>query len=122
MSPHFSRSVTNVGDSHIVALRGELDVATAEGLFDWLTEVSGSTVVVDLSELTFMDSSGISVMIQAKNAFGDSFVITRPRPNIRRVFEITGLSDWLTDWDPEWLPATQYVDGEGAPLDEPPSS
>lgn len=78
MESMFSRSVTDVGDAHVVSLSGELDVATARGLLEWFTEIAGSTVVVDLADLTYMDSSGISVMVQAKKKLGDSFVLTRP--------------------------------------------
>lgn len=52
MHPTFSFSVTDVGDVHIVSLRGELDIATAGGLADWLVDVSGSLVVIDLGQLT----------------------------------------------------------------------
>ena len=34
-------------------------MSTAAGLVDWLVEISGSKIVIDLSELTFMDSSGM---------------------------------------------------------------
>jgi anti-anti-sigma factor len=106
MCPAFSFSVVDVGDVHIVSLRGELDMATAVGLEDWLVEVSGSTVVVDLDQLTFMDSSGIAALIGARNRMiekGDALVLTRPKENVRRVFGITGLTDWFSDWDPNWL-------------------
>jgi anti-anti-sigma factor len=59
----------------------------------------GSTVVVDLSDLS-MDSSGINVMVQAKTKLRDAFVLTRPQPNV--VLEITGLTDLIVDWDPAW--------------------
>jgi anti-anti-sigma factor len=68
MTPSFSRGVTDFGDLHLVALRGELDLASADGLVNWLLDISGSTVVIDLADLTFMDSSGIAVMIRAKNS------------------------------------------------------
>ena len=107
MAPAFSYSVVDRGDVHLVSFRGELDIATAEGLSDWLVAVSGSTVVIDMDQLTFMDSTGIATVIQARNRMienGDRLVLTRPRPNVRRVFEITGLSEWLSDWDPTWSP------------------
>jgi len=102
MEPVFSRSVVTVGDRQIATLRGELDLVTAEGLVEWLTGIAGSTLIVDLSELTFMSSSGITVMLQAKRQLGDGFVLTRPQPNVRRVFELTGLGDMFTEWDPSW--------------------
>ena len=95
MAPAFSYSVVDRGDVHLVSFRGELDIATAEGLSDWLVAVSGSTVVIDMDQLTFMDSTGIATVIQARNRMienGDRLVRSRPRPNVRRVFEITGLS------------------------------
>jgi anti-sigma B factor antagonist len=101
-SPLLSRSVTTSGDVNLVSLAGELDLSTAVGLLDWLVGVAGSKMVIDLSELTFMDSSGIAVFIQAKNELGDSVVLTRPQPNVKRVFEVTGLSDLCTAWDPGW--------------------
>ena len=101
----FDRGVTDVGGVHVVSLKGELDVATAEGLADWLVDISGSSVVVDLSCLTFIDSSGISAMVVAHNRMkgaGDELVLTRPHPIVRRALEIVGLADWVVDWDPEW--------------------
>ena len=40
---------------------------SANGLTDALVELAGSTVVVDLSDLTFMDSSGIGALVRARN-------------------------------------------------------
>ncbi len=67
---------------------------------DWLVEQSGSTVVIDLSELSFMDSSGLTAFITAKNrieAAGDKLVLTSPQPNVLRVFEVTGLAELITE-------------------------
>ncbi len=103
----FSRKVTNNlgGAVHVVSLQGELDMATAEGLAEWLVGISGSTVVVDLSELTFMDSSGITAIVMARNQMlemGDDLILTRPHPNVERALEVVGLGAWVTDWDPAW--------------------
>jgi anti-sigma B factor antagonist len=106
MGPTFSFSVIDVGDVHVVSFRGDLDIGTANGLADWLVEVSGSTVVIDLDHLTFMDSSGIATLIEANNRIsknGHTLVLTRPQENVRQVFEVTGLTDWLSAWDPNWL-------------------
>ena len=80
-------------------------MATAESLADWLASVANSTVVVDLSELTFMDSSGITALVKARNRMaeeGNDLIFTRPHPIVRRVLEVTGLTGWLVDWDPRW--------------------
>jgi anti-sigma B factor antagonist len=102
MTPQLSRSVTDVGGTRVVSLHGELDIATGDGLLDWLLENAGSTLVIDLDGVSFMDSSGIRVIVQAKNRLGDSLVLARPRRNVRLVFEVTGLDNWFSDWDPAW--------------------
>ena len=106
MTPEFSVSIRNIPDFHILALHGDLDMASAPGLADVLKEIAGSTVVVDLSDLTFMDSSGISALVVARNQMeaegkGD-LVVTRPEGILRRVLEIVGLSEWIVDWSPAW--------------------
>ena len=45
MLPEFSITTRDLSDIHVVALRGELDVVSADGLADALVEVAGSTVV-----------------------------------------------------------------------------
>lgn len=105
----FSRRVSDVGEVHVVSLVGELDLATSEGLEDWLVEVSGSLVVIDLSQLTFMDSSGIATLVKARSKIeeaGSELRLTRPVPNVERVLEIVGLGDWVDDWDPAWAPGS----------------
>jgi anti-sigma B factor antagonist len=105
MSADFTRKVTTLGDVHVVRLQGELDLDTAEGLPEWLIEISGSTVVLDLSGLSFMDSSGISAIVQARIELGDNLVLSRPQPNVQRVLEITGLESWISDWNSDWVDA-----------------
>ncbi len=83
----------------IVAVSGEIDVATAPPLRERLQAQSASghsTVVVDLSAVSFLDSTALGVLVGAlkrcKEAGGDlPLVITEPR--ILKVFEITGLTD-----------------------------
>ncbi len=103
--PAFSRRVSDAGEVHVVSLVGELDMKTAEGLADWLADVAGSLVVVDLSQLTFMDSSGITALVKARAQIeqaGSELRLTRPTPNVERVLQIVSLSEWVDDWDPAW--------------------
>jgi anti-anti-sigma factor len=89
----------------VFSLSGELDVTTAQGLAGALTGPPGSLVVLELSGLTFMDSSGIGVIHAARRLTiknGGNLVLTRPSPQVHRVLEITGLDTWITDWVPEW--------------------
>jgi anti-sigma B factor antagonist len=104
--PEFSITVRHLPDLHVVLLHGELDVASADGLANSLFELAGSTLVVDLSDLTFMDSSGIGALVRARNriradGLGD-LELTRPGAIVRKALEIVGLNTWIIDWSPEW--------------------
>ena len=104
--PDFSFTARDFLDVHVVVLHGELDIVSADGLADALVEVAGSTLVVDLSGLTFMDCSGIDAFGVARNriqanGLGD-LVFTRPGPIVGRAVEIVGLDSWIVDWSPDW--------------------
>jgi anti-sigma B factor antagonist len=104
--PDFSITVRNLPGLHVVAMHGELDVASGEGLTDALIESAGSTLVVDLSGLTFMDSSGIGGLVRARNRIKadglGELVLTRPGAIVGKALEIVGLSAWIADWSPDW--------------------
>jgi anti-sigma B factor antagonist len=81
----------------VVRVRGEIDIASAPSLMEALDPLveAGAELVVDMSEVTFCDSSGLSVLVQCRERANGSgagplrLVITRP--SITRVFEVTGL-------------------------------
>jgi anti-anti-sigma factor len=72
----------------IVALRGELDVCTAEDGLSALTAPAGARVVVDLAELAFMDcyclGEIMAVRAQARRTGGD-LVLAGPQPAVLRL-------------------------------------
>ena len=79
----------------VLAFSGEMDLATAEGftsaLQPWIE--AGGPVTVDLSEVTFMDSTGIHAVIEAARALGDRgcIIIHGAHDGIQKVFELTML-------------------------------
>lgn len=81
----------------VVRLRGELDIATADTLRRGLRDARrdhGDDLVLDLTDLEFMDSGGLSVIVaffKAATAAGGGVALAAPRPVIRRTLEITGL-------------------------------
>lgn len=97
----FSITRSNDAAGVVLALAGELDVATAPELEELLNEIRGGNharVMVDLSELSFVDSAGVSVLIKAKReaeAAGSQFLLRRPTAQVHRVFALVGLVDWL---------------------------
>jgi anti-anti-sigma factor len=73
---------------------GEVESAVRSALGD-----HGRALVVDASELTFLDSSGISTMLQLRNLVVEerdgTFRLQDPTPVVRRTLEITGLLEVL---------------------------
>jgi anti-sigma B factor antagonist len=95
-----------VGDStHVVSLRGEIDAHTAPKLGSrlfGLAEDGARGVVVDLSHVTFMDSTGIGVLLNALrhlNVRRCQMVLVCPTERVMRPFEVTGLTGHLTIFD-----------------------
>jgi anti-sigma B factor antagonist len=78
-----------------IVLRGELDALRADGakvVVDQALEVGPEMVRFEMGDLTFMDSSGLAVLVHAANHV-DKVVLVRPSELISRVIQITGLSE-----------------------------
>lgn len=86
----------------VVALYGELDLAAADGLRNRLRtacDENAGRVVLDLSELTFIDSTGLSILVEYHNKTrqaGGGLILLDPRPAVVRILDITGLIERLT--------------------------
>lgn len=84
-----------------LSLRGEVDAHTAPSLRDALFErlAADSTVSLLMHDVTFMDSSGLRVVIEAtekaRAADGD-VVLVGPTTTVRRLVEVSGLAEHLT--------------------------
>jgi anti-sigma B factor antagonist len=83
------------GDTHVVELLGELDIAGAPSLEEELLRVEASdaqSIVCDLGSLEFIDSTGIRLLVMAADrSAGGRFTILRGPQQVHRVFEITDL-------------------------------
>jgi anti-sigma B factor antagonist len=81
-----------------VSVRGEVDVYTAPQLRERLYGVvaeGSSRVVLDLSAMTFIDSTGLGVVVGALKRLresGGDLVLRSPSRSTRKVLEITGLT------------------------------
>lgn len=85
------------GDVLVIALSGELDLATADGVDAELESAEASdvaSIVLDLSGLTFMDSTGVRLLIQAhtrSRAHEDRLILRRGPAAVQRVMELSGV-------------------------------
>ncbi len=95
----FQSNVSHMGGATVVALRGELDVASSQGLSDELVgliEAGATDLVIDLAELAFIDSTGLSAILRANRKLERGHLLLRePSPMVRQVLEITGLTGSL---------------------------
>jgi len=101
VSSDFAFDVADVDDDmHVVSLYGQLDLANADRVRDGLCAVAGSKVVVDLSGLQFLDSSGIAALLSARSRIverGNGFALRGAKGIVRRVLEVTGLEFLLVE-------------------------
>jgi anti-sigma B factor antagonist len=99
----FEASAAKLDDGvRVIAVRGELDLSTAPDLERPLEEAvsaGDASVLIDLTECEFIDSTGIALIVRAwqrldRAANGDGkgrVVICSDNDQVRRVLEITGL-------------------------------
>jgi anti-sigma B factor antagonist len=102
---HFEVRTLSEPERLVVTPVGELDIATVDQVRAAVAKRrEGAGLVLDLSELEFMDTSGIQVIVEsfrdAREA-GFTLSIVRADPQVQRVFEIAGLDTVLpfTDGD-----------------------
>lgn len=82
-----------------ISVRGELDLSTApelEGPLDRALESDEGSVLIDLSQCEFIDSTGIALIVRAWQRLnsgenGRALVLCSQNDQVRRVLEITGL-------------------------------
>jgi anti-sigma B factor antagonist len=114
----------------LVSASGELDLYSAGCLRARIEEadtVGADTVLVDLSEISFLDSAGLGVLVQETERLegrGHSLVLVTNDPRTRRVVEVTGLNrvlrtyatlqDALADLVPQPLTAAVRQRSPGA--------
>ena len=85
----------------VLPLAGELDVACATTAHKRLLHLDlrpGDELVFDMSELTFMDSTGIRLLLQARDMaiqHGAGFVVARGPESVMRVLALVGLDEQL---------------------------
>ena len=113
MQSNFSVDVREGEQAVVVDVRGELDLASSPALEQRLEsrEVrSAGLVIVDLRQLDFMDSTGLSVLVRAHQraaSNGQRFAVVRGPQQVQRLLTLTGVAERLTLADtPEELLAT----------------
>jgi anti-anti-sigma factor len=88
---------TGANGYQVVSVAGELDIATADQAYSYITEIIDgrpAPVTVDLSGVTFCDASGLGALARLARharAAGRQFMLTSARPSVLKIIRITGL-------------------------------
>jgi anti-sigma B factor antagonist len=93
--PKFSIEAT---ESDRLIVHGDIDLSTAPRLAEALS-TRGPNLDLDLGDCTFMDSSGISVLVHARSSEVPGLRITHVSAIVRRVLTLCGLAEILIDED-----------------------
>jgi anti-sigma B factor antagonist len=88
------------GGSLVLVVHGELDIVTSPLLDDALVgarRTDAASIEVDLLAVSFIDSTGLHVLIKHAQAEGGRRVrVTKASPQVRRLFELSGVGDCLS--------------------------
>jgi anti-sigma B factor antagonist len=94
---HVSIDITEARDHHVVvAIAGEIDVATAPHMAGVLRWYADCDVVVDLSAVTLLDASGMTVLIRTRKQLqqtGHSLRTTGEQDSVLTAMTVAGLVD-----------------------------
>lgn len=92
-------------DYALVTASGEIDAATADSVADAVSAALSDgfkTVVLDFSDVTFIDSTGLGVLVKshrAAEATDAMFAVVHPTPQTRKLIRVLGLDQLLHVYD-----------------------
>ncbi len=90
-------TLVHANGTAVIEAEGEIDMATVPELREFLNSLVGH-VVFDLAAVTFLDSTGIGVVVAARNrliAAGGDLLLRSPRGIVRTALETVGMADWI---------------------------
>jgi anti-anti-sigma factor len=99
---HFRVDVRGDDRATVLAVSGELDLASSAELEEALHNVNhagAELLILDLSELEFMDSTGLGVLVKANQRAqeaGRRFALVKGSPQVQRLLSLTGVADRIT--------------------------
>jgi len=99
---HFRLEVQSQGRAIVLSVSGELDLASSPALQEELQRAAASDsdlLIIDLRELDFMDSTGLSVLVRAHQRAeeqGRQLAMVKGPQQVQRLLSLTGVADRMT--------------------------
>jgi anti-anti-sigma factor len=98
VNAEFQVEVRREGSAALIAISGELDLASGPRLEEELSSLDPdvSLVVVDLRRLEFMDSTGLSIIVRAHQRLAEQdreLSLVRGSPQVQRLLDLTGVAE-----------------------------
>ncbi|NLO89601.1 MAG: STAS domain-containing protein [Clostridia bacterium] len=89
----------DVPEGYRIVLQGELDVETAPQLKEVVGEVAANILEIDLSGVSFVDSTGLKSLLDISNQWeqrGGRVSVLNPQPEVAEVMQLVGLDRLLS--------------------------
>lgn len=99
--PSQATLVVTEGEAPVVSLHGEIDLSSVGAVRAVISDAlahADTSLVIDLSDVTFFDSSGLGLLVTAKDEgapAGVELVLRAPSPAVQRILELAGTTDWF---------------------------
>jgi stage II sporulation protein AA (anti-sigma F factor antagonist) len=90
-------AVVDGDDAHrTVVVSGEVDMSTADTMYQAVTREPAAQMTLDLRRVTFFDSAAIHALVKISQRYASGLTVV-PSAQVRRVLDISGLGDqpWL---------------------------
>lgn len=99
--PRFEIEVEAFGSTSVVTVIGDIDMTTTESFrsaIESALTASPTALVVDFTEVGFLGTSAMTVLVSAHDRVGEetSILVVADKPATRRPFELAGLTDVLS--------------------------
>jgi len=97
----FRAALEVVDGEPMIVVTGEVDLAVVDRLWGCIVSVvdTGGPVVLDFSQVSFIDSSGINLLTRAYQQLGaraEAVVLRQPSAQVMRVLEMSGVDSYVT--------------------------
>jgi anti-anti-sigma factor len=101
VNSQFRVEVRSEGTAAVIVVHGELDLASGpelEQVLDRVAEQPTELLIIDLREVDFMDSTGLSIIVKAHQRFADEgrkLGLVKGSPQVQRLLDLTGVAERL---------------------------